>query len=993
MPVDFLTAEQEQQYGRFAGEPSLDQLSRYWHFDNADLQVIRQRRGLHNWLGFALQLGAVRFLGSFAPALQDIPQGARQYVAAQLGVRNLDCLRDYQEQSRWRHSEEIRRRYGYVEFTSQPAHWRLVRWLYARTWTSHERPSVLFDLVTARLIEHKVLLPGASALARLIATVRERTTERLWRRLHEIPDAGCRLRLDRLLTVPINCRQTEFDRLRQPPTNPRVSGLLEALTRLEAVQALGVSPSALHELPRSRVQALARYAGASRAAVLARMPAERRTVTLLAFAAELSVTALDDVVTLLDEVMGSLLGRVDRATKRDRLRTLKDLDAAALVLRQACTALLANAGSEDVADTVFAAVPRADLEAAANRVGELAEGTTEQALERLLTRYPHVRRFLPDLLAKVPFAGGEAAEPVLESIAFLRASEGRRVLKQMEVPEAVIGRSWRPLVFNGSGRVDKRAYTFCVLDQLRRGLRRHDIYVPGSRRWADPRAQLLSGAAWDSARSHASRALNLSEDGAVQVASLARQLDAAYRRTVGNLTSNAAVTIEQVGEESIVSLSPLEKQEDPASLAELRATVAASLPQVDLPDLLLEVAAWTGFAREFTHVSEAQSRAVDIDVSICAVLLAEACNIGLEPLAQTDVPALAPDRLAWVAQNYVRAETIARANARLVDFHASLPLVQAWGGGEVASADGLRFTVPVRTVHAGYNSRYFGNERGVTFYNYVSDQFSGFHALVIPGTLRDSLFILDGLLEQQTSLKPTEIMSDTAGYSDVVFGLFHLLGYQFSPRLADVSGARFWRIDARADYGPLQGIARQRVNTELIKTHWDDLLRVAASLKQGVVSASDLVRALQARPRPATLGRAIGEVGRVAKTLYLLSYIDNEAYRRRILVQLNRGESRHALARAVFYGRRGALYQRYREGQEDQLGALGLVVNMIVLWNTRYMARALEHRGAGVRPQDVERLSPVLHEHINFLGRYRFDLAEDVARGALRPLTRPGQRR
>ncbi|HET6343603.1 MAG TPA: Tn3 family transposase, partial [Myxococcota bacterium] len=358
---------------------------------------------------------------------------------------------------------------------------------------------------------------------------------------------------------------------------------------------------------------------------------------------------------------------------------------------------------------VFAAVPRADLEAAAARVGELAEGTTEQALERLLTRYAHVRRFLPDLLAKVPFAGGEAAEPVLEGLTFLRAHEGRRVLKHTEIPEAVVGRSWRPLVFSGSGRVDKRAYTFCVLDQLRRGLRRHDIYVPGSRRWADPRAQLLRGAAWESARSHASRALNLSEDGAAQVASMARQLDAAYRRTVANLPNNAAVTIERVGDESIVSLSPLEKQEDPASLAELRAEVAARLPQVDLPDLLLEVANWTGFAREFTHVSEAQSRAVDIDVSICAVLLAEACNIGLEPLAQAEVPALAPDRLAWVAQNYVRAETIARANARLVDYHAGLPLVQAWGGGEVASADGLRFTVPVRTVHAGHNSRYFGS--------------------------------------------------------------------------------------------------------------------------------------------------------------------------------------------------------------------------------------------------------------------------------------------
>ena len=96
-----------------------------------------------------------------------------------------------------------------------------------------------------------------------------------------------------------------------------------------------------------------------------------------------------------------------------------------------------------------------------------------------------------------------------------------------------------------------------------------------------------------------------------------------------------------------------------------------------------------------------------------------------------------------------------------------------------------------------------GAHRGVTYYNFTSDQFTGFHGIVIPGTLRDSMYILDGLLEHQTRLRPVEIMADTAGVSDVVFGLFWLLGYQFSPRLADIGEARFWRLDPTADYGVL----------------------------------------------------------------------------------------------------------------------------------------------------------------------------------------------
>ena len=105
--------------------------------------------------------------------------------------------------------------------------------------------------------------------------------------------------------------------------------------------------------------------------------------------------------------------------------------------------------------------------------------------------------------------------------------------------------------------------------------------------------------------------------------------------------------------------------------------------------------------------------------------------------------------------------------------------------------------------------------------------------------------------------------------------------------------------------------------------------------------ASELIRALQRGGRPSSLARAISEIGRIAKTLHLLAYIDDEAYRRRILQQINRGEGRHSVARAVFFGKRGELRRRYKEGQEDQLGALGLVVNAIVLWNTRYMDAVL----------------------------------------------------
>jgi TnpA family transposase len=225
-------------------------------------------------------------------------------------------------------------------------------------------------------------------------------------------------------------------------------------------------------------------------------------------------------------------------------------------------------------------------------------------------------------------------------------------------------------------------------------------------------------------------------------------------------------------------------------------------------------------------------------------MVSEACNTGIEPLTRTDVLALQRNRLLWISQNYLRDETLIAANAKLVAVQNSLKLAQAWGGGEVASADGLRFVVPVKTIHSGANPKYFGIGRGVTYYNLVSDKFTGLHAITVPGTLRDSLVLLSVVLEQETELQPTQIMTDTGAYSDIIFGLFRLLGYSFSPSLADMGGTRFWRIDRDADYGPLNSIASQRVNIELIAKHWDDLLRLAGSLKLGRISPASIMRAL-----------------------------------------------------------------------------------------------------------------------------------------------------
>jgi Tn3 transposase DDE domain len=378
------------------------------------------------------------------------------------------------------------------------------------------------------------------------------------------------------------------------------------------------------------------------------------------------------------------------------------------------------------------------LEQAVARVAALSRDEDDHYYDHLLGNYSTVRRFLPALYRAIEFSGAKAAEPVLGAIGFLKRIEGQAKPVMEEAPLGVLTRAWRKLVVQPDGKIDRRYYTFCVLDRLKEGILHHDIFVTPSERWSDPRARLLQGAAWESTRAHVCRTLDLSPTAEPKLAELARHLDEAYRRVADNLTTNSAVEIERVEGKDRLSLARLDKLEEPPSLIALRERVNALLPRIDITDAVLEIHGWTGFANEFTHLGGQSARVENLALSVCAVLIAEACNIGLEPLARSDVPALTLARLAWVQQNYIRAETLTKANARLVNAQMRIHLAEAFGGGEVASADGLRFVVPVRTLNAGPSSKYFNAERGITYYNFTSNQFTGLHGIVVPGAVRDS---------------------------------------------------------------------------------------------------------------------------------------------------------------------------------------------------------------------------------------------------------------
>ncbi len=989
MPVEFLSNEEAAGFGRYRGPPTRADLDRLFFLDDADRVLISKRRGDHMRLGFASQLVTVRYLGAFPVDLLDVPHLVVEYLADQLGVDDPSCLKLYGEraQTRLEHAWEIQHALGLADFAS--AREDLEAWIEARSWTTGDGPKLIFNGAEEWLRTHGVLLPGASVLARLVASVRDATTARLHDTVVASLSGAQRAAIDGLLVVRDGDRVCDLERLRRSPVTVSGPGMVRALERVRELTDLAVPE--LADVPARRLIELSRYGLSGKPTSMRRHPPARRHATLAASVRFLERKAIDDALELLDLLVANeLVGTAARAADKEMLRTHGRLIDAAGSLRAAVQVLLDGIGRserptlDELWTSIEEVVPTDTLERAAATVDELApsgDGSCQDWRAVLSgRRIVTVSGFLSTLTEVIDFDADVGSRPVLDAmLAIPGLLAHRRPLRGGDIDESVVPAAWRPTVFGVSDRhgvvIDKNAYVYCVLVEFQRHLKRRGLYAPRSTRWTDPRVSLLDGDQWATAKDAVLTALALPETPVGLLDDHRDALDVAYRRVAAHLAdTNSDLSVDDHGR---VHLAALNAIAEPGSLVTLRTTVGAMLPRVDLSQIVLEVMGWEPrFVEAFRSWSGSDARLDALDISIAACLTAQAMNVGYGPVVSRANPALFRDRLSHVAQTYITAENIAAANRPLIERQAGIDFAGLLGGGLVAAVDGMRFVVPTQTIHARPNRRYYGRRKGVTWLNMINDQAIGLGAKVVSGTVRDSLHVIDVVHNQDGGQRPDIIVTDTASYSDLVFGLLHLLGYSYRPELADMPDQKMWTIGRPpAAYGSLTAAARGRISLARIEQHWPDMLRIAGSIHTGAVRAYDIVRMLQRDGRPTPLGEATNAYGRIFKSMHMLDCFDDETYRRDIKGIRNLQEGRHALAQRVFHGRKGELFQRYHEGMEDQLGALGLVVNCIVLWNTYYIDLAIKQLrtdGHDIDDEDVARLSPYMRKHVNVHGTYSF---------------------
>ena len=521
------------------------------------------------------------------------------------------------------------------------------------------------------------------------------------------------------------------------------------------------------------------------------------------------------------------------------------------------------------------------------------------------------------------------------------------------------------------------------MSEVGKALRAGDLWVTGSRRYKDFEEYLLPKAAYHDLRNTDGLDLAVDGDCASYLQQRTEQLHSELRR-MEQLAKDGTLPDASIVD-GILKIAPLEAQEPDEALL-LNRQVYGMLPCIKITDLLVEIDEWTGFTRHFTH-QKSGTAAKDRELTLTAILT-DGINLGVARMAEA-CPAVSAATLSRTATWHIREETYTKALAEIINHHHQIEFAGYWGDGTTSSSDGQRFATGGRgDAHGQYNARY-GSDPGVTFYTHVSDQYGPFHSKLINATVRDATHVLDGLLHHESDLQIEEHYTDTAGFTDHVFALCHLLGFRFAPRIRNIGETRFYSIVKPSQYPALEGLIGGTINAKLIEQNWEDILRLAASIKQGTVSASLMLRKLGAYPRQNALAIALRELGRLERTLFLLHYIQDPELRRRIHTGLNKGEAHHALKRAVFFNRLGELRDRTQETQGRRASGLNLVVAAITLWNTVYLERAvrvLRQQGQDISDDLLSHISPLKWEHINLTGDYRWRRDGGLRNRALRPL-------
>jgi TnpA family transposase len=620
---------------------------------------------------------------------------------------------------------------------------------------------------------------------------------------------------------------------------------------------------------------------------------------------------------------------------------------------------LADVGEESVQQAV------ADCKA-------LKEFNQQGLVSEIDARYGNLRRYTPRFF-QLEFGAAPGAESLLQAIECLRdLNEGRRKRLPDDAPIAFLTAPWWHAVRDADGTLCRRAWELGLYFAVKQALKSGDLHLAGSRRHQYFWDMVYSPQDWQQHKSDAYTVLQLPGRFDEVLLTLRNEFEESAALARCNLGKDGFATVTPEGN---LKLCKDDKLELSAGTLRLREQLGARMPLVRIEKLLAGIDRLSGFSKHFKSLPGFTVRANVPEAHLHAALIAHGTNVGLFGMGHSN-ETVTVDQLRHASHWLIRDQTLNAANAELVAAHRRYPICTVWGDGRRSSSDGQRFGIQKCSLLGSFHPRYFGYyDRAVTVYTHVSDQYSVFNTAVISCSIREATHVLDGLLANITDVRPEFHSTDTHGYTDHIFALCYLLGFSFQPRLADIPHQRLYKLDRADDYGELDPLFAGTADIALIREQWDQLVRIAASLKNGIAPAHIILERLAGRAPSDKVAKALAALGRIVKSTYILRYVSDAELRHCVQLQLNRGESRHQLAKHLFFVNHGIFKTNDLEQIMNKATCLSLLSNAVLVWNTHHIARTvseLRRQGHCVDDDDLAHISPLWFKDVLVHGTYDF---------------------
>ncbi|NTP09175.1 Tn3 family transposase, partial [Enterococcus faecium] len=977
---ELLTPEQRQAFMQIPEDEWI--LGTYFTFSKRDLEIVNKRRREENRLGFAVQLAVLRYPGWPYTHIKSIPDSVIQYISKQIGV-SPSSLDHYpqRENTLWDHLKEIRSEYDFVTFTL--SEYRMTfKYLHQLALENGDAIHLLHECIDF-LRKNKIILPAITTLERMVWEARAMAEKKLFNTVSKSLTNEQKEKLEGIITSqhPSESNKTILGWLKEPPGHPSPETFLKIIERLEYIRGMDLETVQISHLHRNRLLQLSRLGSRYEPYAFRDFQENKRYSILTIYLLQLTQELTDKAFEIHDRQILSLLSKGRKAQEEIQKQNGKKLNEKVIHFTNIGQALIkAREEKLDVFKVLESVIEWNTFVSSVEEAQELARPADYDYLDLLQKRFYSLRKYTPTLLRVLEFHSTKANEPLLQAVEIIRGmnESGKRKVPD-DSPVDFISKRWKRHLYEDDGTtINRHYYEMAVLTELREHVRAGDVSIVGSRQYRDFEEYLFSEDTWNQSKGNTRLSVSLSFEDYIT------ERTSSFNERLKWLAANSNKLDGVSLEKGKLSLARLEK-DVPEEAKKFSASLYQMLPRIKLTDLLMDVAHITGFHEQFTHASNNRKPDKEETIIIMAALLGMGMNIGLSKMAEA-TPGLTYKQLANVSQWRMYEDAMNKAQAILVNFHHKLQLPFYWGDGTTSSSDGMRMQLGVSSLHADANPHY-GTGKGATIYRFTSDQFSSYYTKIIHTNSRDAIHVLDGLLHHETDLNIEEHYTDTAGYTDQIFGLTHLLGFKFAPRIRDLSDSKLFTIDKASEYPKLEAILRGQINTKVIKENYEDVLRLAHSIREGTVSASLIMGKLGSYSRQNSLATALREMGRIEKTIFILNYISDESLRRKIQRGLNKGEAMNGLARAIFFGKQGELRERTIQHQLQRASALNIIINAISIWNTLHLTTAVEYkkRTGSFNEDLLHHMSPLGWEHINLLGEYHFNSEKVVSLNSLRP--------